>query len=80
MIIEEKIKDLIAEQLQVNPGKVTPEARLIDDLNADTLDLIELVFALEEDLGIEIPDKEADKFITVKDIIDYCISQKAKLG
>lgn len=78
--MEEKIKNLIAEQLGVKPEEVIPEASFVNDLGADSLDIVELVFGLEEDLGIEIPDEAAKKFSTVGDVIEYCKKQKAKLG
>ena len=75
MAVEERIKKIIAEQLGVDPAEVTPEASFVEDLGADSLDTVELVMALEEEFGIEIPDEDAEKIVTVQNAIDY-ISQK----
>jgi acyl carrier protein len=69
--IEQKVKDIIVEQLGVNPDQVTPEAKFIEDLGADSLDTVELVMALEEEFGQEIPDEEAEKLQSVGDVIKY---------
>lgn len=74
--IAEKVKTIIAEQLGVNMDEVKPEAKFIDDLGADSLDTVELVMALEEEFGAEIPDEDAEKLTTVGDAIDY-IKDKA---
>jgi acyl carrier protein len=71
MNVEEKVKEIIAEQLQVDADKVTPEASFIDDLGADSLDTVELVMAFEEAFDIEIPDEDAEKIRTVGDAISY---------
>lgn len=71
MSIEAKVKQIIVDQLGVDEEEVTPEARFIDDLGADSLDTVELVMALEEEFGIEIPDEDAEKIITVNDAIEY---------
>ena len=71
--IEQKVKDIIVEQLGVNPDQVTPEAKFIEDLGADSLDTVELVMALEEEFGQEIPDEEAEKITTVQLAIDYAV-------
>ncbi len=71
MTTPEKVKNIIAEQLGVKPEEVTPEAKFIDDLGADSLDTVELVMALEEEFGIEIPDEEAEKLVTVGDALRY---------
>jgi acyl carrier protein len=68
---DEKVKKIIVEQLGVEAEEVTPEAKFIEDLGADSLDTVELIMALEEEFGIEIPDEEAEKIITVKDAIEY---------
>ncbi len=69
--IEQRVKKIIVEQLGVNPDQVTPEARFIDDLGADSLDTVELVMALEEEFGHDIPDEQAEKLQTVGDVIKY---------
>ncbi len=69
--IEQKVKDIIVEQLGVNPDQVAPEAKFIEDLGADSLDTVELVMALEEEFGQEIPDEEAEKLQSVGDVIKY---------
>jgi acyl carrier protein len=67
----EKVKAIIVEQLQVNEETVTEESSFIDDLGADSLDLVELIMALEEEFGIEIPDSDAEKVVTVADVVNY---------
>lgn len=69
--IESKVKDIIVEQLSVNEEQVTPEAKFIEDLGADSLDTVELVMAFEEEFGIEVPDEEAEKLQTVGDVLTY---------
>ena len=69
--IEQRIKDIIVEQLGVNADQVTPEAKFIEDLGADSLDTVELVMALEEEFSIEIADEEAEKLQSVGDVIKY---------
>ncbi|MCS1408287.1 MAG: Acyl carrier protein [Verrucomicrobia subdivision 3 bacterium] len=69
--IEQRVKDIIVEQLGVNAGQVTPESKFIEDLGADSLDTVELVMALEEEFGQEIPDEEAEKLQSVGDVIKY---------
>ncbi len=69
--IEQRIKDIIVEQLGSNPDQVTPDAKFIEDLGADSLDTVELVMALEEEFGHEIPDEEAEKLQSVGDVIKY---------
>lgn len=75
--IVRRVKDLIAESLGVNPGEVVPAASFIDDLGADSLDIVELVMAIEKEFNIEIPDEDAEKIATVQDAVDY-IQNKAK--
>jgi len=74
---EDKVRSIVAEQLGVKPEEVTPQAKFIDDLGADSLDTVELVMALEEEFGIEIPDEEAEKLVTVGDAMKY-IEDKAQ--
>jgi len=69
--IEEKVKDIIVEQLGVNPEQVTPAASFIEDLGADSLDTVELVMAFEEEFSVEVPDDDAEKLQTVGDVISY---------
>jgi len=69
--MQKKIVDIIANQLGVDKEIVSPEANVVDDLGADSLDVVELVMALEEAFDLEIPDEEAEKIRTVKDIIEY---------
>jgi len=69
--IFEKVKAIIVEQLGVEEDEVTPEASFIDDLGADSLDLVELIMAMEEEFGTEIPDEDAEKIVTVGDAVEY---------
>lgn len=69
--IEDKVKEIIVEQLGVDASEVTPTAHFIDDLGADSLDIVELVMTFEESFEIEIPDEEAEKIQTVKDAVEY---------
>jgi len=71
MALEEKVKEIITEQLGVNADQVTPEASFIEDLGADSLDTVELVMAFEEEFGAEIPDEDAEKLTTVGAVIEY---------
>ena len=71
MSTEEKVKNIIIEQLGVSADEVVPEASFVDDLGADSLDLVELVMVLEEEFGKEIPDEDAEKIQTVQDAINY---------
>ncbi len=71
MNVEEKIKNIIIEQLGVSADEIVPEASFVDDLGADSLDLVELVMVLEEEFGKEIPDEDAEKIQTVKDATSY---------
>lgn len=71
MEIESKVKSIIAEQLNVNEGDLKNESTFIDDLGADSLDIVELVMAMEENFGLEIPDEAAEKIRTVGDAIGY---------
>lgn len=67
----DKVKKIIVEQLGVDEADVTMESSFIDDLGADSLDIVELIMALEEDFNLEIPDSEAEKILTVKDAVEY---------
>jgi acyl carrier protein len=69
--VDERVKKIIAEQLGVEEGEVTPEASFVEDLGADSLDTVELVMALEEEFSIEIPDEDAEKILTVGKALDY---------
>jgi acyl carrier protein len=71
MALEEKVKEIIVEQLGVNAEQVTPEASFVEDLGADSLDQVELVMAFEEEFGAEIPDEDAEKLKTVSAVIEY---------
>ena len=71
MALEDKVKEIIVEQLSVNADQVTPEASFIEDLGADSLDTVELVMAFEEEFGAEIPDEDAEKLTTVGAVINY---------
>jgi len=75
--IDDKVKHIIVEQLGVDEGEVKPEAHFVDDLGADSLDVVELVMALEEEFSLEISDEDAEKLTTVKQAIEY-IKQHAK--
>ena len=77
--VEEKVKQIIVEQLQVDEAEVTPTASFQEDLGADSLDVVELVMQFEEAFDLEIPDEDAEKIKTVKDAIDY-IEKNAKGG
>jgi len=69
--IEAKVKSIIADQLGVGEDEIKMESSFIEDLGADSLDIVELVMAMEDEFGIEIPDEEAEKIKTVKDVIEY---------
>ena len=71
MSVEEKIKKIICEQLEVDEKDVIPEASFVDDLGADSLDQVELIMAMEEEFNISISDEEAEKIVTVRDAIEY---------
>lgn len=69
--LEERVKEIIVEQLGVNAEQVTPEASFIDDLGADSLDTVELIMAFEEEFGAEIPDEDAEKLTSVGKVLEY---------
>jgi acyl carrier protein len=71
MSSDKKIKQIIAEQLGLNEDEISDSASLLDDLGADSLDIVELVMAMEEEFEMEIPDEDAEKIVTVKDVLDY---------
>ncbi|MEA3414799.1 MAG: acyl carrier protein [Thermodesulfobacteriota bacterium] len=71
MSVEDKVKKIIAEKLSVDLNEVVPEASFVDDLGADSLDLVELIMSIEEEFDIEIADEDAEKMLTVKDASDY---------
>ncbi len=75
--IEERVKDIIVDQLGVSADQVTPEAKFVEDLGADSLDTVELVMALEEEFDVEVPDDEAEKLQAVKDVVAFITSAKA---
>lgn len=69
--VEQRVREIIVEQMDVNPDQVTLDAKFIEDLGADSLDVVELVMALEEEFGSEIPDEEAEKLLSVGDVVKY---------
>ena len=71
MAVAEKVKDIIVEQLGVDEEEVTSDASFVDDLGADSLDTVELVMAFEEEFGLEIPDEDAEKILTVGDAVEF---------
>jgi len=76
MPVEQRVREIVAEQLERDVNEVTNTASLIDDLGADSLDVVELVMKMEEEFGIEIPDEEAEKIKTVNDVIQYITTHK----
>lgn len=74
--IEERVKEIIVDQLGVSADQVTPEAKFVEDLGADSLDTVELVMALEEEFDVEVPDDEAEKLQAVKDVVSFIESKK----
>lgn len=77
-VSQDKVKQIIADQLGVKKEEVTDNAKFVDDLGADSLDTVELVMALEEEFGIEIPDEDAEKLATVGDALRYIDEKSAK--
>ena len=71
MVVFEDVRDVVVEQLSVSPDQVKVDSKIIEDLGADSLDVVELVMALEEKFGIEIPDSESEKLVSIKDVVDY---------
>ncbi len=78
-VIDERVKQIVIEQLGVEEGEVTPTASFVDDLGADSLDRVELVMAFEEAFNLEIPDEDAEKISTVKEAVEY-IDKHAKVS
>ena len=76
MPVEQRVREIVAEQLERDVNEVTNTASFIDDLGADSLDIVELVMKMEEEFGIEIPDEEAEKIKTVNDVIQYITIHK----
>ncbi|MBQ8827912.1 MAG: acyl carrier protein [Clostridia bacterium] len=72
----EKVAKIVAEQLGVDESSITPESSIIDDLGADSLDIVELIMAFEQEFNVEIPDETAEKITTIGDVIDYINSVK----
>lgn len=79
MTLEEKVKQIIVEQLGVDENEVTPTASFVDDLGADSLDVVELVMAFEEAFEIDIPDEDAEKITTVQQAVDYIKAHGGKV-
>ena len=78
MSVAEKVKEIIVEQLGVDEAQVDESASFVDDLGADSLDIVELVMAFEENFDLDIPDEDAEKIVTVKDAVDYIDGKKGK--
>jgi len=78
-VIDERVKQIVIEQLGVEEGEVTPTASFVDDLGADSLDRVELVMAFEEAFNLEIPDEDAEKISTIKEAVEY-IDKHAKVS
>jgi acyl carrier protein len=76
MSVEQRVREIVAEQLERDVNEVTNSAKLIEDLGADSLDVVELVMKMEEEFGIEIPDEEAEKIKTVNDVTQYITTHK----
>jgi acyl carrier protein len=74
--LETQLKKIVAEQLGVEESKIVPSARFSEDLNADSLDLVEMIMSLEEEFGVEIPDEDAEKILTVGDALKYIEEHK----
>lgn len=71
MSIEDKVKRILAERLEIDPSEIRPDAQFINDLGADSLDIVELLMSLEDEFDIEISDEEAEQIMTVKDAVDF---------
>lgn len=68
---EKEIIEVLAERLSINENRIIPQAEIVSDLGADSLDIVEIIMALEDEFNIEIPDEDAEKFKTVKNVVDY---------
>ncbi|WP_370642641.1 acyl carrier protein [Tepidanaerobacter sp. GT38] len=77
MEILDRVKQIIADQLSIDEDQIVPEASFIDDLGADSLDIVELIMAFEEEFDMEIPDEDAEKIKTVQDVLDYIKNHSA---
>lgn len=80
MAVFERVRDVVAEELNVSEEQITPEARFVDDLGADSLDVVELVMRLEDEFDISIPDEDAEKIRTVSDAVKYIEGTTPKQG
>ena len=80
MSVEQRVKEIIVEQLGVEEGQVTDQAKFVEDLGADSLDTVELVMALEEEFSIEIPDEEAEKIVSVGNAVSYVKEHSEKVS
>ncbi len=76
MSVEQRVKEIIADQLGVDIEQIKPESKFVDDLGADSLDVVELIMAFEEEFDVEIPDEDAEKIATVQDVLDYIAQKK----
>ncbi|WP_456400982.1 acyl carrier protein [Persephonella sp.] len=76
--MEERIKEIIADQLGIDVDQIKPESKFVDDLGADSLDVVELIMAFEEEFDVEIPDEDAEKIQTVGDVINYIKEKKGE--
>ncbi|RMD47043.1 MAG: acyl carrier protein [Aquificota bacterium] len=76
--MEERIKEIIADQLGIDVSQIKPESKFVDDLGADSLDVVELIMAFEEEFDVEIPDEDAEKIQTVGDVINYIKEKKGE--
>ncbi|ACO04044.1 MAG TPA: acyl carrier protein [Persephonella sp.] len=76
--MEERIKEIIADQLGIDVEQIKPESKFVDDLGADSLDVVELIMAFEEEFDVEIPDEDAEKIQTVGDVINYIKEKKGE--
>ncbi len=79
MALEERVKKIIVDQLGVDEKEVTPEASFIDDLGADSLDLVEMIMEMEEKFGVEIADEELEKIRTIQDVVDFIRAKNIKI-